>query len=478
MKLDDFLVKTYGYNPDVKNVLQTYIDQWKSWYVGNVKDFHNYWGYNGLKKKRRQRFTMNMAKEISEDWSDILWSEKCEINMKDENSQKQFEELINSLDLYSLINQSIEKSGALGTESTVVSVYDLVQNEDGMYLDVSNAKTRVDLVDIDWIYPLSWNNKHITECAFGSIEYSKGQKYVILSVHKIDEKSGNYVIHNHLFQDSNGNLTEITDEQGTMSEFNTGSNIPWFAIFKPMLTNNLFNNSPFGIPHYANAIDNMKAVDIAFDSLKNEINTRRRTFVRADMLSYDSGEQKMVFDEDDDSVYVLPKGATKDDLIQSDNDDLRTDKQIDTLNTELNILGNKVGFGTNHYHFDGQALNTATAVVSSNSKLFRRKKKLEIGYESAIFDLVRAICYASSTFGTYNINTEDMVIQFDDSIIEDKEAESNRALREVSSGLLGKVEYRMKIFGETPEIAEQAIKEIEETEPTVDDILGTRGGEE
>ena len=471
MKLEDFLQTNYGYNPDVKDAIKTYIEQWKSWYVGNVKSFHNYWGFNGLKKKKRQRFTMNMAKEISEDWSDILWSEKCEINMKDENSQKQFEELINSLDLYSLINQSIEKSGALGTESAVVSVYDIVQNEDGMYLDVSDAKTRIDLVDIDWIYPLSWSNKGITECAFGSVEYSKGQKYIVCSVHKKDEKTGNYIIYNHLFRDTNNNLTEITEEE-TMSVFDTKSNIPWFAIFKPLLTNNLFNNSPFGIPHYANAIDNLKSVDIAFDSLKNEINVRRRTFVRADMLSYDSGEQKMVFDEDDDSVYVLPKGATKDDLIQSDNDDLRTDKQIDALNTELNILGNKVGFGTNHYHYDGQTLNTATAVVSSNSKLFRRKKKLEIGYESAIFDLVRAICYASSQFGTYNINTEDMVIQFDDSIIEDKEAESNRALREVNAGLMGKAEYREKIYGETPEIAEQEIQKIKEQDPSLQDIIG------
>ena len=478
MKLEDFLQTNYNYNPDVKDVLKTYIEQWKSWYAGNVKSFHNYFIYNGKKKVNQKRFTMNMAKEISEDWSDILWSEKCEINMKDENSQQQFEELINSLDLYSLINQSIEKSGALGTESTVVSVYDLVQNEDGMYLDVSNAKTRVDLVDIDWIYPLSWNNKGITECAFGSVEYSKGQKYVVCSVHKIAD-NGNYVIYNHLFRDSNGNLTEITEEEGTMSVFDTKSNIPWFAIFKPLLTNNLFNNSPFGIPHYANAIDNLKAVDISFDALKNEIQDgRKRTFVRADMLNYDDGTQKMTFDPNDTTVYQLPSGATKDDLIQSDSDDLRTDKQIETLNTNLNILGNKVGFGENHYHFDGVNLSTATAVVSSNSKLFRRKKKLEIGYESAIYDLVRAICYASSTFGTYNINTEDMVIQFDDSIIEDKEAESNRALREVNAGLMSKVEYREKIFGETPEIAEQEIRKIKEEEPSVNDLLGTRNNEE
>lgn len=474
MKLEDFLVKTYGYNPEVKNVLQTYIDQWKSWYQGSVRSFHNYFIYNGNRKIKQKRFTMNMAKEISEDWSDILWSEKCEIAMKDEASQEQFEELINSLDLYALINQSIEKSGALGTESAVVSVYDLVQNDDSMTLDVSNAKTRVDLVDIDWIYPLSWNNKGITECAFGSVEYSKGQKYVVLSVHKIDETNGNYVIHNHLFKDTNGNLTEITDEQGTMAEFKTGSNIPWFAIFKPMLTNNLFNNSPFGIPHYANAIDNLKAVDISFDALKNEVQDgRKRTFVRADMLNYDDGQQKLTFDPNDTTVYQLPSGATKDDLIQSDSDELRTDKQIETLNTNLNILGNKVGFGENHYHFDGTNLSTATAVVSSNSKLFRRKKKLEIGYESAIYDLVKAICYASSTFGQYNINTEDMVIQFDDSIIEDKEAESNRALREVNAGLMSKAEYREKIFGETPEIAEQEIRKIQEQDPSVDDLLGT-----
>ena len=475
MKLEDFLQTNYGYNPDVKNVLQTYIDQWKSWYIGNVRSFHNYYIYNGDRKVKQKRYTMNMAKEVSEDWSDILWSEKCKITMKDEKSQKEFEELIDSLNLYVLINQSIEKSGALGTESAVVSVYDIIENEDTMTLDVSNAKTRVDLVDIDWIYPLSWNNKGITECAFGSVEYVKGKKYVILSVHKKDEKTGNYKIHNHLFQDNNGSLSEVKDEQGTVSEFDTKSNIPWFAIFKPLLTNNLFNNSPFGISHYANAIDNLKAVDLSFDALKNEIQEgRRRTFVRADMLNYNDGTQKLTFDPNDTTIYQLPTGATKDDLIQTDSDTLRTNQQIETLNTNLNILGSKVGFGENHYHFDGTNLSTATAVVSSNSKLFRRKKKLEIGYESAIYDLVNAICYASSKFGKYNINTEDMVIQFDDSIVEDKEAESNRAMREVSAGLLSKVEYREKIFGETPEIAKKKIQEIAEEDPSIDDLLGTK----
>lgn len=476
MKLEDFLVKEYNYNPDVKKALETYIAQWESWYAGNVKDFHNYFIYNGTRKVKQKRFTMNMAKEISEDWSDILWSEKCEISLKDEASQEQLNELIDKLDVYTLINQSIEKSGALGTAAAVVSVYDLKaegEDEENMTLDVSEAKTRIDLVDIDWIFPLSWDNTGISECAFGSVMVKGGKKYIILSVHKLAE-DGTYHIYNHLFSDTNGSLTEISSDT-TLKEFATKSDKKWFAIFKPLLTNNLFENSPFGIPHYANAIDNLKAVDISFDAIKNEIKDgRRRTFVRADMLNYDNGIQKLTFDPEDTTVYVLPTGATKDDLIQSDNDDLRTDKQINTLNTNLNILGNKVGFGENHYHFDGSNLSTATAVVSSNSKLFRRKKKLEIGYESAIYDLIVALCYASSEFGQYNINTEDMVVQFDDSIVEDKEAESNRALREVNAGLISKEEYRERIFGETEEIAAQAIEKIKEEDPDIQELLGTK----
>ena len=471
MKLEKFLQENYNYNPDVKGSMQGYIDDWKSWYKGNVANFHTYYIYNGKNKIDQHRYTMNMAKEISEDWSDIIWSEKCAISMKDEVNQGQFDELVDKLDINSLINQSIEKSGALGTVASVVSVYDLVSNEDGMTLDVSDAKTRVDIVDIDWIFPISWNNKEITECAFGSVEYMGGSKYVVLSVHKIGE-NGNYHIYNHLFQQTNGNVTEIPLE-GVMADFDTKSNVKWFSIFKPLLTNNIFENSPFGIPHYANAIDNLKSVDITFDALKNEIQDgRKRIFARADMFNYDDGTQKMVFDPNDTTIYQLPSGATKDDLIQSDSDALRTTNQIETLNTNLNILGNKVGFGENHYHFDGMNLSTATAVISSNSKLFRRKRKLEIGYESAIYDLIQAICYASSVFGTYNINTEDMVIQFDDSIIEDKEAESNRALREVNAGLISKSEYRQKIFGETKEISDEAIKSIKEEEPTIEDLIG------
>ena len=423
MNLEKFLQDNYGYNPDIKDDIKSYITLWRGWYEGNVKNFHNYSVYNGQQMVRKTRYSLNMAKEISEDWSDILWSEKCEISLANENSQEQFDELVDKLDIYKTINQALEKSGALGTCAVVTSVCDIIQNEDEMTL------------------------------------------------HKLKD-NGNYVIYNHLFRDTNSTLTEIKGKDDTITEFDTQSNIKWFSIFEPLLTNNLFTNNPFGIPHYANALDVLKTVDIDFDAFKNEVRDgEKRTFISADLLNYDSGEQKLTFDPEATDIYVLPKGANKDDLIQSDTEALRTSEQINALNTSLNILGSKVGFGENHYHFDGTNLSTATAVVSSNSKLFRRKKKLEIGYESAIYDLVNAICYASTKFGQYNIQTEDMVIQFDDSIIEDKEAESIRALREYNAGIISAVEYRERIFGETTEIAEKAVQTIKEQEPKTEDLM-------
>lgn len=475
MTLEGFLKERYNYSSDAKDFIKSYVEEWKGWYKGNVRRFHNYYIYNGQRKVKQKRYTMNMAKEISEDWADILWSEKCYVELNNEEQKNNFEKLANDLNMYVVVNQAIEKSGAVGTCAIVVSAYDLMYNQDKMTIDTSNAKLKLDIIDVDNIYPLSWNNSGITECAFANEQYVDGIKYVVLSVHKLED-GGTYVIKNHLFQANKNNLTELTSND-TLQEIKIKEKIKPFSIFKPLLTNNICNDSPFGIPYIANAIDNIRIVDLSFDCLRTEVQDgKRRTFVRADMLSYEDGSQRMVFDAEDTSIYVLPKGATKDDLIQSDNADLRTDKLIATINTNLNILGNKVGFGENHYHFDGTNLSTATAVISSNSKMFRRKKRLEIGIEKSILDLTKAICYFATEYANYmfNIkNDEDIKVSFDDSIIEDKESESDRALREVQAGVLSKVEYRENIYGETTELATEKINAIKEDDPTIEQLVGT-----
>ena len=80
MKLEDFLKLKYDYDSTIKDNIKTYIEQWRSWYVGNVKSFHNYFVWNGREKVSQKRYTMNMAKKVSEDWSDILYRQSREIH--------------------------------------------------------------------------------------------------------------------------------------------------------------------------------------------------------------------------------------------------------------------------------------------------------------------------------------------------------------------------------------------------------------
>ena len=167
-------------------------------------------------------------------------------------------------------------------------------------------------------------------------------------------------------------------------------------------------------------------------------------FVSSEMLSYDDGEGRMVFDPSDISVYRMPQGFNKDSMIEHDDANLRTSSFIEAVNYQLNILSGKVGFGNERYKFDGQTIQTATGVISENSDMFRTIKKHEQVLENSLITIVKAIAYASSTFGNQTIDATKVTIDFDDSIIEDKGAEQVRAMQEVNQGLRSKLSYLEK----------------------------------
>ena len=60
----------------------------------------------------------------------------------------------------------------------------------------------------------------------------------------------------------------------------------------------------------------------------------------------------------------------------------------------------------------------------------------------------------------------------DYSRFENQTATQQRLEREVSRGITSKIEYRMKVYNETEEIARQKIEEIKRDNPSVGDLLG------
>ena len=75
------------------------------------------------------------------------------------------------------------------------------------------------------------------------------------------------------------------------------------------------------------------------------------------------------------------------------------------------------------------------------------------------------------------LSENEIQVEFDYSRFENQEKTQLRLEREVSQGITSKVEYRMKVYGETEEVAKQKIDEIKKNEPNVKDLLGTNNEE-
>jgi A118 family predicted phage portal protein len=469
MHLEDFLKLNYGYDRTISDNWKKYTELWKSWYCGKVKRFHDYTIYNGKRRVKMERLSMQMAKKCCEDWADLLFNERCRVSVSDSGSQDALLRVLDANDFWTLVNNGIESSGASGTGAFVVSVENMTLNEDTNVIDVTEASTKIRYVDVDGIYPLTWDGRRVTECAFAAKTSLKGKNYVYLSVHLLE--NGKYVIYNHAFEDTNGSLKEVDSD--VLSRFDTQSAVKWFSIISPAGVNQIYPSSPWGLPYFANAIDTLKAIDTAYDSLNNEIQLgRKRIFARQDLFNISENGVDPVFDCDDISVYMLPKGATANDLIQPENSELRVDQIKQDIELNLMIFCSLVGFGENHFKQSTQTEQTATAVISENSAMFRRKKKHETALESTLKDLITAVAYAETSFGQSDINVDGLIIQFDDSVVEDRSVLTERALREIQAGVLSPIEYRMAVKGESEEVAKQKIKEIESRYPTTEQLVG------
>ena len=138
-----------------------------------------------------------------------------------------------------------------------------------------------------------------------------------------------------------------------------------------------------------------------------------------------------------------------------------------------------MGFGTERYKFDKGSIATATQIISENSDFARSLKKHEHIFRQALIDLIWCINYVNNEFTLQekfsDFKYEEIQIDFDDSIIEDKNAIRQRDREDVNAGLMSVIEYRMKHYNESQEDAKNYFlnKEIEKYTQAVKDGLMT-----
>lgn len=460
------------------------IDVWNSWYKGVVDDFHFY----NIKvadgsTQQCEKKTMSMAKKGAEDMMKLNWSNKCDIKLGTKEKTDALWKVLDSKqnNFTIMFPEMLELAFALGT--TGMSEY---KDELG--------RTRIEYMKNPAnIVPFAYDNFNIT--GFISFnqwsEEEKGKPvfYTHLTYHEFkterDKKTKElkqvYRKLNELYKSKDQsqlgkeiNFNSKFPEVEESVEYETGT--PHFQIIKPPIVNNADINIPMGISIFANSIDKLKAIDDKYDSFDLEFQDgKRRILVDKSALKAspqvdDSGNvsQTVYFDKND-RTYVAMNGM-KDQPVKDISFGLRYREHIDSINAELSWYSSALGFGEDYYRFDGGGIATATEILSQNDEAFRTKEIYETCIKDVIIDLVKSVCYLEEI----DINENEIQVEFDYSRFENQEKTQQRLEREVAKGITSKVEYRMKVYGETEEVAKQKIEEIKSSDPVVEELLGTR----
>lgn len=453
---------------------RAYQNIWLDWYRGYVRGVHKYFVTNGARRTAKKRRSLKMAKTAAEEWASLIWSENLQISVADEATNKQIAAIFADNAFQTRGKQTTEVGFATGMSAIVERVESLnVDAETGDIIDTENAKVKLDFINGRNIYPFTIDDDGIVEAAF----LTRKGKRVSISLHLLDDTTGNYIIHN-IKGDMNENGDITYNEKLDVYSFDTKSPRKWFQIIKPNIVNNICPDSPLGISIYANAIDQLETCDICFDALPEELVLgRKRLYIAAEALKPTAdGDFEPTFDPNDALYYNLPLGDKPTDkpFVQESNGALRIAEITAAIQASLNYFSTKVGFGQEHYRYDAGSITTATQVISEKSDMFRHLRDHENLIAHVIKECIHTIIYILNTFTSTKVQevTDDKIsIQFDDSIIEDKNAERTRALQEINAKVLSRVEYRQKFMGETEEAAKAAIQAIDANQPTIVDIF-------
>lgn len=452
------------------------IREWESWYNGYVAKFHRYFVYNGSNKTWCRRYSLGMAKKLCEDIADLLLNERVKITISgSETTAKYVDTVLSDNHFFERGNEYQERKAYCGTVAYVPQLKGATVSEEG---EISAADgVKINYVQGKNIFPISWENGRIKEVAFVFPRTVNRKKYALIQLHRLE--GGEYVIENDVVECTKGSGTAVPPElwsglppfKGVAKEIHTSSDKPQFVIDKLNIVNNADEDdtNPMGVAIFANVIDILSSIDLKYDSYTNEFDLgRKRIFVAPELLENENGDP--VFDSNDTVFYQLPEGALSgNEAIKEVNMELRTEAHSTAINDDLNMLSFRVGFGTQRYKFDRGSVQTATQIISENSDMYRTVQKHEIILDNVIRELVHVIIRLGQVARVPGLmENVDIAIDFDDSIIEDKQTERQQDMQDVSMGVMSNVEYRSKWYGETVEEAEKNLPE--QSPPVLDNI--------
>ena len=490
--------------PAFREYYTLFIFTWQAVYKGFYKAWHEvpYKTVHDPKGKKRIMATMNAGKMACAQMARYVWNEQCSIhvsmtgNTSEEDQADEFlQHVLRENRFGSAFGDLLEKSFALGG-CALKEWVEIPKDENGN--DIGEGHVRIGYVMGSQFVPTAWDNSKIRSAIFISREAKDGFYYTIVEWHHLDGTT--YRVTNDLYrmpikdseepQNILGWWYPLNEMYPLLSPDTTIYDVKesFFQYIKPFGANYADDNSPLGMSIFAPAMNTLHGLDVMFDSLQREFVLGKKRIIapaRAMRMSagVNGGRPERYFDADDEVWEALSTDNPEDLKIYDNSVDLRVDQHLTGINTDLSILCAQIGFDPGTLSFDtAKGLKTATEVVSENSKTFGTVRAHENNIRESLERMVRAIFELAAHYGiTWKGQTieslisggYDISVKFDDSIIQDKDAEINQGTMLVGAGLMSKKKFMIDVLGYTPEDADAELAQIK-TEGTGNAVDVTR----
>lgn len=249
---------------------------------------------------------------------------------------------------------------------------------------------------------------------------------------------------------------------------------PLFGVFRMPAANNILLNSPYGLPVFSEAIQELRDLDIAYSRNAKEILDSRRIVLADDSMLVGGGykvaqspiaAQAMADRIGLPDMVKMVRGTGQENYYQEINPTLNTDTRITGINALLSQIGFKCGFSNGHFVFNEKSgMVTATEVESNDRRTIQLIKDVRDKMQDCLDDLIMAMSVFADLYGLAPAGTYEVVYDFGD-ITYNRDEDRARWWGYVQSGKVPAWKFFVKFEGMTEEDAKAMVEEAQPKTP-------------
>lgn len=301
-----------------------------------------------------------------------------------------------------------------------------------------------------------------------------GKYYERLEYHRFE--NGAYVITNKCFVGSSPNgcnepidikLTPWADYLEEARVLNVEE--PLFGVLKTPNANNLDHSSPVSLPIFADALEELRDLDVAYSRNAKEIEDSKRTVLLDSDRLLPYGTRNAL---DNETLPDYVKLVANDTSVSSDiyheiNPTLNTDTRLTGINALLSQIGYKVGFSNGYFVFnESTGIQTATGVEAEQQRTIQFIKDCRDQLEACMRALLYAMSKIADLYQLSPVGTHEVVFDFGD-ITYNRDEDRARWWGYVMAGKVPAWLFFVKFEGMTEEEAKAMQKEVQPKTPTL-----------